>query len=347
MRGTDSASVDDDMEKRTENALSAPFLSVIVRTVEHREMFLLDTLVSLAAQTSPDFEVLLMAHDVGSRGLQAIEDSVCDFDPEFSARVMCRSVAGGGRARPFNVGASLAVGEYFACIDDNAVAFGHWVETFKSAASSAPGRVVRARVASQTIEPMLWDDRAGYVATSGISTPFPEDFDLWEYLFEDRSPNCGFALPRKCLEGTSSVFDESLQCGEEKELIVRAVALNGIADSGEVTALMRAWGVTDRGQVDEEARQWDLTRSTVVSRLNEASVQLPPGTFGAVDRYERDLVGARATIARTERERDAARREVERLQREYDSVMHSNSWRLTRPMRNIGDLLHRARGRSR
>ena len=273
----------------------------------------------------------------------AFETSILNF----SARVTCRSVAGGGRARPFNVGSSLAVGDYVAYIDDNAVAFGHWAETFKSAASSAPGRVVRARVASQTIEAMHWDDRAGYVATSGISTPFPQDFDLLEYLFEDRSPKCGFALPRKCLDGTTSVFDESLQCGEEKEFIMRAVALNGIIESGEVTALTRAWGVTDRGQVDEVARQWDLTRSTVVSRLNEANVQLPAGTFGAVDRYERDLVGARATIARIETERDAARREVERLQQEYDSVMHSNSWRLTRPIRNIGDLLHRPRGRSR
>jgi hypothetical protein len=322
-------------------------LSVIIRTEEHREVFLLDTLVSLAAQSSPDFEVLLMAHDVGGRALQTIEGIVRDFDPEFSARVMCQSVAGGGRARPFNVGSSLAVGDYVAYVDDSVVAFGHWAETFKSAASSAPGRVVRARVASQTIEAMPWDDRAGYVATSGISTPFPEDFDFFEYLFEDRSPKCGFALPKKCLDGTTSVFDESLQCGEEKEFIMRAVALNGIAESREVTALTRDWGVTDWGQVEEEARRWDLTRSTVVSRLNEAYVQLPPGMFGAVDRYERDLVGARATIARIEMERDAARREVERLQREYCSLMHSNSWRLTRPMRNIGDLLHRARGRSR
>ena len=347
MRSIGSASVADVVEESAGSAPKVPFLSVIVRTEEQREAFLMDTLVSLAAQSCPDFEVLLMAHDVGSRDVQAIEGRVRDFDPEFSSRVTCRSVAGGGRARAFNVGSSLAVGDYVACLDDNVVAFGHWVETFRSAASHAPGRVIRARVASQTIDPMLWDDHPGYVATSGISTPFPKSFDLWQYLFEDQSPKCGFALPRTCFEGSGPALDESLRRGEEKELIIRAVVLNGMAESGEVTSLSRAWGAADEAQVEEAARQWDVTRSTVVSRLNQTGLQLPPGALDAVDCYERDLVGARVTVTRIEAQRDAARREVERLQREFDAVIRSSSWRVTGPMRTAGHLVHRVRGRSR
>ncbi len=53
---------------------------------------------------------------------------------------------------------------------------------------------------------MMWDDGAGFVTTSGMTTPYPEEFDLLEYLFEDRSPKCGFAVPRRCLEGIDLNF---------------------------------------------------------------------------------------------------------------------------------------------
>ena len=318
---------------------------MVLRTEEDREPFLFDALLSLAAQTCSDFEVLVMAHDVSTSTMRSIEENVAEFDQDFTRRIKCTNVHGGGRARPFNVGMAMAIGDYVSCADDDMVAFAHCVEAYRAAATSAPHRVVRARVASQQIEPMPWGQRAGYVATGGVCTPFPEVFDFWAYLFDDRSPKCGFALPRRYLEGLETPFDESLQLGEEKETVARAVMQNGIVEASEVTVLTRCWHISDPIRIAGDMQQWERTRSTLVARLNDTALPFPPGTVGAMDAYHRELIRARAEMAAVESERTAVQDALHHLQSEYESVMRSESWRLTKPLRLVSNRLRRSRKR--
>ena len=88
-----------------------------------------ETLLSLAAQTVQDFEVLVLAHDFEPDAIAELNAIVEWFDPDFAQRVRVVRVDGGGRARPLNVGV-LERGSYIAALDDDDVAFANWVSEF-------------------------------------------------------------------------------------------------------------------------------------------------------------------------------------------------------------------------
>ena len=178
-----------------------PFLSVLVRTQGKRVSTLIDTLLSLAAQTVQDFEVLVLAHDMTSDGFAELREIVAWFDPEFSERVRVVRVEGGGRAHPLNVGVREACGSYVAALDDDDVAFANWVEEFQRSASAKPGSAVRTLVAEQPIQSQAWASGAGHTTLGSTNIPFPDTFDLWQHMFENLSPFCGFAFPRSRLHG--------------------------------------------------------------------------------------------------------------------------------------------------
>ena len=86
------------------------------------------------------------------RGPRNCTNSSRSFDRDFAECVRIVRVEGGGRARPLNVGVRQARGAYVAVLDDDDIAFAHWVEEFQRAASEGPGSVVRAVVAEQSVE---------------------------------------------------------------------------------------------------------------------------------------------------------------------------------------------------
>lgn len=150
-----------------------PFLTVLVRTQGRRRSTLVETLLSLAAQTSQDFEVLILAHDMEETELAELNLLVESFDTEFTQRVRIVRVEGGGRARPLNVGIQRARGAYVAVLDDDDLAFAHWVEEFHRSASANPGSAIRTLVAEQPIEATSWDGSPGYTTIGSTAIPFP------------------------------------------------------------------------------------------------------------------------------------------------------------------------------
>ncbi len=98
----------------------------------------------LAAQTSDDFEVIVLVHSSDPRHREATDDLVAMFAPAFADRVRVTAVTGGGRSRPLNVGIDLAEGRYVAFLDDDDVVTADWVERFLEGARAHPGTVVRA-----------------------------------------------------------------------------------------------------------------------------------------------------------------------------------------------------------
>src|ERR1700728_1008458 len=146
----------------------APWVSVLVRTRAQRPDTFQETLLCLAAQTCDDFEVLVLAHDVAAERLEEIQALIDQFDQTFSRRVRVVSVHGGGRSRPLNEAARPARGRYLATLDDDALAFAHWVESLKATALRAPGRVLHIGVANQPIA-----DQAGTDGYTVVARPQP------------------------------------------------------------------------------------------------------------------------------------------------------------------------------
>ena len=331
---------------------AVPLLSILMRTQGKRPTTLQEALLSLAAQTDQDFEVLLVAHDVPREELTHIRYLADAFGREFGDRVQLIPVDGGGRTRPLSVGVEHARGRYVAILDDDDVVFGHWVETFQAMAKKYPGRVLRSPVAEQDVVEIKWNgDRPGYEVVGRPKCRWPEPFDVLDHLWENHSPPCGWAVPRSIFRDHGLQFDETLPVLEDWDVLMQAVLWCGVADSGQITALWRRWQVGESSTSVHTENEWQQARMAVTAKLDARPLLLPARSMTAIqaertrrDIYQREaerlrkaLDGTLGHIAMLEQQLAAARQDVESMRR-------SSSWKVSKPVRVVGDLARRTAG---
>jgi glycosyltransferase involved in cell wall biosynthesis/2-polyprenyl-3-methyl-5-hydroxy-6-metoxy-1,4-benzoquinol methylase len=361
------------VEAEAEEPEESPFLSILVRTQGKRMSTFLETLLSLAAQTVQDFEVLVLAHDMTSEAIAELRNTVEWFDLEFTRRVRVVRVEGGGRARPLNVGVSEARGSYVAALDDDDVAFANWVEEFQRSASARPGSAIRTLVAEQPIESVPWGVRAGYTARKSTNIPFPDPFDLWQHMFENWSPFCGFAFPLSAFTVMGVQFDETLPVVEDWDVILQVALLCGVVDNANVTSLYRRWEGNESSLSQHRADEWHRARDKVLARIDSRTIPLPPGALSDFHRLYDEVRNRREWMdhlifernaARDESsqraekitelyallhtatiERDVAVAQSERTQQEVERMSETISWKLTRPVRGLKSGVGRLQGR--
>ncbi len=386
-------------------AADAPFLSVLTRTLGDRPETLEDTLLCLAAQTCTDFEVILLVHDAPDDHAARVGDQVAALPADVAARCRILAVSGGGRCRPLNVGIGAARGRYVAFVDDDDLVTGDWVEVFHELSVRGPGSVLRTGVASQEVASTPWPDRLGFSPVSGITSPFPGEFDMLDHVFENRSPLCGLAFPRSCFRHLGIRFDESLPVLEDWDILLQAGAWCGVTSGSAVTSLYRRW-VKGGSMTHHDDEEWAAARGAVQAKVDRQPFLFPTGTASRVqalydraadaehlanaasyelarrneelaelDRYRKDLeveleayrrvqeelrrslaeaegaasrAAGEARRARADAERaagearSAERRRLEELHLLRQQFVSSASWRLTRPLRELGGLARRA-----
>jgi 2-polyprenyl-3-methyl-5-hydroxy-6-metoxy-1,4-benzoquinol methylase/glycosyltransferase involved in cell wall biosynthesis len=337
-----------------EMGTASPFLSVLVRTQGKRPGTLQETLLGLAAQTCEDFEVLLMLHEVESDVLQGVRHLVEEFHPSFSERVRMIEVQGGGRSRPLNVGARIARGQYIAMLDDDDMVFGHWVNEFRAAAQRAPGRVLRIGVAVQKVlgGRAIWDGQDGYEVRSRPYSPYPLRFDYIEHLYENWTPNNGYAVPRSVVTDLNQLWDESLPVLEDWDFLLRTAALCGVESCPTLGALVRGWIDTENSLTVHPPEEWDEARRYVIANLDREPLLMDRGTITRI----RDIVEAehKAHQARFHLEREnlqlraefessrlALQGSLEGAEARLREVLQSTSWRMTSLFRWASGLVRR------
>ncbi len=253
------------------------FASVLVRTTGSRLGTLHDTLLSLAAQTDSNFEVLLLCHNVSSNVFDTINDLVDSFPESFSSRVNVVQVSGGGRSRPLNVGARLAKGKYTIILDDDDLAFGCWMEEFHKLGNHWPGQVLRLGVAVQHLEDQPGPgEYSSYHTISRPRCPYPKKFDLLSHLHENRTPPCALAYPTSLFQYLGIQFGEDLPVLEDWDVLVRATQLCGVANTTKVCALYRHWESGDQSTSIHPPEQWMDTRKKILSTIDSLPILLPP-----------------------------------------------------------------------
>jgi glycosyltransferase involved in cell wall biosynthesis len=351
------------------DAETDPFLSVLVRTQGRRRSTLIETLLSLAAQTSDDFEVLVLAHDMKEADLAELNLLVESFDTQFSEKVRIVRVEGGGRARPLNVGVQNARGAYLAVLDDDDIAFAQWVEEFQRSATANPGTAIRTSVAEQPIEATTWDGAPGYTTIGSTSIPFPGPFDFWAHLYENNSPFCGYAIPRTCFTDMGVRFDETLAVVEDWDVILETALLCGVTNNPDVTSLYRRWQSAHSSFATHSKDEWHRARDKVLARFDQRTLPMPPGTLSDYHRLHQELEMRREmtdhliferNVARDESsdrggqilklnedlqqttiERNVARDQADRQQAEIERMHESTSWKMTKPVREFRHTLGR------
>ena len=331
------------------DATAPPFLSVLMRTQGTRPATLQEALLSLAAQTVQDFEVLVLAHNVPRDQLTHLRYLADVFGEDFGNRVTLIPVDGGGRTRPLTIGAERARGEYVSILDDDDVVFGHWIETFRSLARKYPGRVLRSPVAEQDVEPTTWGgNRPGYEVVGRPRCRWPEPFDVIDHLWENHSPPCGWAVPRSIFSHQGLRFDESLPVLEDWDVLMQAALWCGVADSGQITALWRRWKLGDSSTSVHSENEWNQARTVITAKLDAKPLLLPPQSMSILqanrtrieiyrkeaERLQQEVANWQNHAAHLEEAAEVARREVETMRR-------SSSWKLSKPIRVAGTTARR------
>ena len=275
---------------------SAPFLSVVVRTQGRRLITLEDNLTSLAAQTNRDMEVIVCCHGTSDAQYVEVTGVISRLPPWLVAKTRAIRVEGGGRAHPLQAGVAAARGRYVAFLDDDDLAFCHWVDEFAKLVELHPGAVVRAGCATHSIDEEPWDCGVGYRQTGPTQTLYPLAFDLLDHMVENSTPNCSVAIPRSCFTDLGVSFDDDLPVLEDWDVLLRASLLCGLASTPEVTSLYRRWRRGYASHIEHPEVQWEHATMAVRGRVDAKPFLVPPGTLSRVVKLQLELRSLRDSL---------------------------------------------------
>ncbi|WP_281786559.1 glycosyltransferase family A protein [Aurantimicrobium sp. INA4] len=276
------SSLDPIFEVKNKSAVTGdkPFLTILMRTQGRRLNAFSDVLTSLYGQTSQDFAVLLLEHDVTDEIHQQLEEVINQFPEDFTERIRQVRVEGGGRARPLNVGIELANSSYIAALDDDDIVFAHWVEEFKKGALLAPGRMIRTICAVQKVEIEEWSDQSfGFRAISWPEIPYAIEYSQLDHLRVNHSPFMSVAFPTAFFSVLGNKFDEELDVCEDWDMILRVGSICGVHQQNALTAIYRNWVGVETSYTEHSETQWRESEQRVIEKLNLAPYVFQTGTI--------------------------------------------------------------------
>jgi glycosyltransferase involved in cell wall biosynthesis/SAM-dependent methyltransferase len=319
---------------------SAPFLSVVIRTVGRRIETLRESLLCLSAQTCQDFEIVIAGHSLDVARQIAVEGLIEELQAGVRARTRLIKVDGGGRSAPLNEGFLAANGRYVVAFDDDDLVFGDWVETFLRLENGNPGQLLRATAVGQD-----WDRvrRAGggiaSRAISGMRPLYPDRFELIAHLVENRTPLHSIAFPRVLFSDLGYRFDPRLSTAEDWDLIIRVAPLSGVACSKSITALYRLWKDGDSSSSHHDQFEWRANYFSTLRKIDDKPLLMPPGSatklrhmYLKLERLQGVVEFDSDSAVIDEPSMDDAER-LEQLRSRYHELITSLSWQVTGPLR--------------
>ncbi len=225
--------------------VQAPFLSVVLVVGAASSDQVHDALVALDAQTSSDFELLVVAPPATSTTSRArlrrtdLEGLLREFSSGLAtrSRVIDAPESASSRDEAAPEGLGRARGRYVTFLEATSVVFGHFVATF-AALETTPAAVLRARAIVQPLRTLTWPDgRRGYEPTGGARRASVERFSPLDHLVRATSleypgaPPGSYALRRRDAQllGLSSGPDE---------LLVEAAVLGGVSERSEEVVVL-------------------------------------------------------------------------------------------------------------
>ena len=337
---------------------AAPRLTVAVRTQGRRPDLLEEALLSLAAQTVEDLEVLVAVHTGDAAAVDGTRAIVNAFAGAFAARVQVFGVEGGTRSRPLNEALDRATGDLLAFLDDDDVVTAHWAEVFLTGAESAPGSVIRSVTADQPVRRLRGDRPPHFEPTGPVIVPeHRRAFDLVEHLEQNRTPICAFAVPLDAVRRRRLRFDENVPVMEDWQFLVHAILQLGVHDTGEVTAVYRRWDDHEATWHAIDRADWSRSRRAIWESFDAVPLVLPEGSAQrlrsllsrsrepeaspAAPAPPAETPDTSTTMREVERELGRVRKERDRALARVRAIEASTSWRITGPVRRLLDRLRR------
>jgi len=317
-----------------------PFLSVITRTRGSRNRTLRETLMSLAGQSSQNFELLLVVHSGLDEMLTNVTAIVAEFPASFRERVSIAQCKRPGRSAPLNDALKYARGRYVAVLDDDDFVFAHWVETFEKLADEKPGAMLRATCTRQDFSMNQIGEARIPRAQSWFIMEWPSSYDAIRHLHANYTPFMSMAIPIEFFRVLEMRWDESLSTLEDWQMATHVAMNCGVVSAPQITSVYRWWTNSESSVHEHGASEWTANRQRVIDSLDAQPLLLPPGSASSVcelidasQRLQGDLNAKQENVRSLEIHLDDMRRHEALIQQRLDAVVNSTSWRLTAPIR--------------
>ncbi|MEO3945595.1 glycosyltransferase family 2 protein [Gorillibacterium sp. CAU 1737] len=316
-----------------------PFLTVVTRTIGNRPQELKEVLLCLSTQTSQDFEVIIVGHNVKRTDEQNVLDVIEHSPTWIRNKIRYIPIFGGGRSRPLNVGFAAARGSYVSILDDDDIVLANWVKTFQDLSETGFGKILKSVSVRQEYERMETSySSLTSAAVSGFIRDYPAEVDFLQMLHHNQCPGLCLAFPTAVYQKLGYHFDESLNTTEDWDFILRVYSICGIESSPEVTNIYRWWRKGSSSATIHQQNEWEKNYDYVLSKIDDAHLILPPGNIKRIvflinyynansrEAYRSELV----------QEFSMATEEKRVLVRE---ILRSKSWRVTAPVRVLQGFL--------
>ncbi len=294
-------------------ALDLPLISVIVRSMDRPS--LRQALDSIALQTYPNIEVVIVnAKGEGHRSL-----------PDACGRYPMRLIGGGpfARSRAANVGLDEARGQFLMFLDDDDWFYPHHVARLKQALDE-DGPAVAAYSSIRCLD-----------AGGAETRRFEADFDPVQLCIDNYIPIHAVLFRREVVDGGAR-FDEGLALCEDWEFWQQVATRGPFLHVPEIGATYRLQEAAGSGVWGDA----ESVRTAMLAVYRKRLPLQPDGMLWSIFEYAR-YKRLHDELRRTHQNKLA---QLEAVIAERESLLSSNSWRITRPLRALKRIVDRFAG---
>lgn len=318
--------------------LISPFISVVTRT-RNREIMLMRLMENLSKQKFKNFEWVI----VNDAGYIVEVERIIDLAKKNQLNVqLVNNVVSNGRSAAANIGVKKSTGKYVIILDDDDFPNQDYFQKVHNFFEMYPKYRGVACWAEVTLEKISGKN----IINCGVENtyrPAPDDLSILS-LHTANIPPCSLVLDKEIFLRVGG-YPEDIDCTEDWACICNFVLQANIGVIPEVLVYYSKRidpdgfyknTTSDRGGVYTHLRDevvWKNNRIRNSIKCNDISGIVP--MLGSINMKIQDI---RITLNRLESVQatvDGLQRKIDHANNELCVIYHSNSWRLTAPLRYL------------
>lgn len=254
-----------------------PLFTVVTRTQGRRNDTLRDVIACLNAQTTDDFEHIIVGHNIDKAARKTLDGIIREQAEHIRSRTRLFSVSGGTRTTPLNFAFEKAKGLITIILDDDDIVFANWLETFAALAAYKPGALLRSVALKQQFNHANVAGIQAPRAVGPMNNEYGDEFNTISQLKGNSTPPVAIAFPQYIFSSLGIRFDEALTTTEDWDFIMRCASIAGVVTTDEITCIYRWWMDVESSRTVHGEDEWRTNHHSIWKKLDNAPYVLGTG----------------------------------------------------------------------